>query len=713
MTNQMSKKLLDQIGGQIGGTLAGSRRGRVHALMPLGAADPEESGLELLDLGRTLWRGKWWIALAVAVATAWGWAWATKLATPLYTAQASVVLEPRQSTVVELEGVMSGLTGDQMTVNTEAEVLTSRRMMGQVVDALDLTRNPAFNPWAGATDDAGTAPSAQVQRDTTMRKVAQVFAVTNVRASYVFNVTAVTEDPVLSTDLANTLARVYVADQLQVKFDATQAATEWLTERVAGLKSELEAAETAVQVFVAGTELISPEALDGLSRQVKDTRARIASLTDARDAAGATLAGLDAALAKGDAAAIARVANDTALDRLIASGAGPDEIRARAETIRRRIEGDRARTEAQIGPIETSLAGLEASFEGQSADLVQLDQMKREAEASRAIYEYFLARLKETAVQQGIQQADARVLSEAAVPLWPSSPNRRRILATTMLFGLLAGAGYVLLREMLNTGFRTAEQLERHSGHSVFGQIPRIKGKKRRQILDYLVEKPTSAAAEAVRNLRTSLLLSNVDRPPKVILSTSAMPGEGKTTVAVALAQNFAGLGQRVLLMEGDIRRRVFDEYFRLEQNAGLLAVLAGEKSFESAVQRIDHLGIDVLVGGRTTTNAADLFSSDRFATLIAGLRKRYDIVIIDMPPVLLVPDTRIVARLTDAVLFSVKWDHTSRAQVTEAIRQFEIAGTDITGLVLTQIDPIGMRKYGYAGKYGAYGGYQSKYYTS
>ena len=161
MTNQMSKKLLDQIGGQIGGTLAGSRRGRVHALMPLGAADPEESGLELLDLGRTLWRGKWWIALAVAVATAWGWAWATKLATPLYTAQASVVLEPRQSTVVELEGVMSGLTGDQMTVNTEAEVLTSRRMMGQVVDALDLTRNPAFNPWAGATDDAASTADQQ------------------------------------------------------------------------------------------------------------------------------------------------------------------------------------------------------------------------------------------------------------------------------------------------------------------------------------------------------------------------------------------------------------------------------------------------------------------------------------------------------------------------------------------------------------------------
>jgi len=115
--------------------------------------------------------------------------------------------------------------------------------------------------------------------------------------------------------------------------------------------------------------------------------------------------------------------------------------------------------------------------------------------------------------------------------------------------------------------------------------------------------------------------------------------------------------------------------------------------------------------GGNSATNAADLFSSARFATLIDGLRQRYDTVIIDMPPVLLVPDTRIVAQLADAVLFAVKWDHTSRAQLAEAIRQFDIAGTRITGLALTQIDPKGMKKYGYAGKYGAYGSYQSKYY--
>ena len=332
--------------------------------------------------------------------------------------------------------------------------------------------------------------------------------------------------------------------------------------------------------------------------------------------------------------------------------------------------------------------------------------MRRETEASRALYEYFLTRLKETAVQQGMQQADARVLSEAAVPLGPSAPRRTRVLMLMLLLGGLAGAAAIVLREMLDSGFRTAEALEAETGLAVVGQVPRIPGASRAEVLDHLVANPTSAAAEAVRNLRTSLMLSNVDRPPRVILSTSAIPGEGKTTLALALAQNYAHLGRRVLLIEGDMRRQVFREYFALARTKGLRAVLGAEKSFEAVVQHAPGLGADVLTGGHSAANAADLFTSERFATLIEGLRQRYDVVVIDMPPVLLVPDARIVARHADAVLFAVRWDHTSRAQVTEAIRQFTLAGTAITGLVLSQIDPKGMKKYGYAGKYGAYGGY-------
>jgi capsular exopolysaccharide synthesis family protein len=696
VTNQMSSKLLAPIG----------RRARVLPPLP---TDPAEAEVDLVALGRTLWRGRLWLALSVVVSAAAAWVWAAGIAVPHYTARATVVLEPRQASVVDLDSVVSGLGADQMSVNTEAEVLISRRLMEQVTDRLGLTGDPEFNRWAGKP----APPPAEVQRDATIRKVAQAFSVKNVRASYVFKITAVTTAPAKSAALANALAEVYVADQLQVKFDATQAATGWLSERVAALKAELEASETAVQAFVAGTELVSPEALEGLSRQLKDTRARIADLEEAQAAAAAGRAALAGAIAAGDLAAIARAAGDSRLAAAVEGGAERAEIVARAEARVRRFAGTEARAETQIAALAASVRELAAAYDAQAADLVRLDQMQRETEASRALYETFLTRLKETAVQQGIQQPDARLLSAAALPVRASSPRTGQVVLLAMLAGaLIAGAGLVL-REMLHTGFRTADALEAETGHAVFGQIPRIRAKSRAAVLDHLVDHPASAAAEAVRNLRTSLILSNVDRPPKVILSTSAMPAEGKTTVAIALAQNFAGLGRRVLLMEGDIRRRVFDQYVDLEQNDGLLSVLSGRQSFEAVVQRVERIGVDVLVGGQSATNAADLFSSARFATLIEGLRQRYDVVVIDMPPVLLVPDTRIVARIADAVLFAVKWDHTSRAQIAEAIRQFDIEGTRITGLVLTQIDPKGMKKYGYAGKYGSYGGYQSKYYET
>ncbi|HCQ66208.1 MAG TPA: chain-length determining protein [Rhodobacteraceae bacterium] len=678
------------------------------------AAAPEAEEIDLVALARVLWRGKLWIAAAAVLFATAGWLWATRVAVPYYTAQATVVLEPSQASVVNLDSVVAGLGTDQLSINTEAEVLTSRRLMERLTGRLDLTADPEFNRWLGAE----ILPPPAVQHDTTLRAVAAAISVANLKASYVFEITAVTTDPAKSAALASALAEVYVADRLQVKFDATEAATGWLTERVAALKRELEASETAVQAFTAGTDLVSPEALAALGRQLKDNRARRADLARTRDAAAAELAALRAALTAGlgtglgtgDGAALA-AAGDATLAQLVADGAGPARIAARAETVAARLEDRRAGAEARITALAAAAEGLAAAYQAQSADLVRLEQMKREAEASRALYEYFLTRLKETAVQQGIQQADARVLSEAAPPLGPSAPRTRRTLVLMMLLGGVAAATLIALREMLNTGVRTAEALEAETGHAVFGQVPKIPARARAEVLAHLVENPTSAAAEAVRNLRTSLMLSNVDRPPQVILSTSAMPGEGKTTLAIALAQNYARLGRKVLLVEGDLRRRVFGEYFALAQNNGLRAVLGAENSFEAVVQPVAALGADVLTGGKSATNAADLFTSDRFATLIKGLRQRYDIIIIDMPPVLLVPDARIVAPRADAVLFAVKWDHTSRAQVAEAIRQFELAGTKITGLVLTQIDPKGMKKYGYAGKYGAYGTYKSDYY--
>ncbi len=511
-----------------------------------------------------------------------------------------------------------------------------------------------------------------------------------------------------------------------MKFEATQQATTWLSERVGELKVDLETAEAEVKSFTSNTNLVSVEALEGLNRQLKEARERFVNMGETRVEAEARLTLLETALAGGgDAARMLEVAADPDLRRVHARSGGGDLFLTRYELLLQRARQDVSRARVQEDSLRDSVAKLNEEFERQSDDLVALQQLQREAEASRLIYEYFLGgRLKETAVQAGIQEADSRFLSHAAVPRTPPSSPRKggRLMVLAGLVGLVLSAAAIILREVLHTGFRTAEELEAATGHTVMGgQIPRVPVRDTRAgVIRYLADKPTSAAAEAVRNLRTSVLLSNVDQPPQVIMVTSSLPGEGKTTTAIALAQNFVGMGKKVLLLEGgDIRRRVFSQYFDLDEarGGGLLAVLSGDRNIDEVVQFSDQVGgADVIIGEKSTTNAADIFSSDRFRAFMQDVRGIYDVILIDTPPVLVVPDARVIAGgAADAILYVVNWNATARSQVQYGVRQFDQGGTPVTGLALSRIDPPkGMRQYGYGGRHGgAYAAYGADYYNA
>ncbi|OWU74233.1 chain-length determining protein [Loktanella sp. 22II-4b] len=691
----------------------------------------EENGeINLGQIFRTLWRGKFWIILASLVTLLIGGYYAFVMAVPTYTATATVALESRQEQVVDIESVMTGLSGDQITINTEVEVIRSRELIGRLADRLNLAEDPEFNFWIrpkpaislgvviGLVRELilGPAPelpppSAQTVRDSVINMVLGRIFVSNVRQSYVFEITAVTEDPEKSALIANTLAELYIRDQLDVKFAATEKATEFLTERVSQLQVELEAAESAAKAFNAGTDLVSPEALIGLNRQIKELRDRLGEARTAQAQAEARVTALEEAAAAADTERMAALANDRTLDRIAtlmrnnpATGRASFDDRYEQIVARARLEADR--NAAQIRALESTIAQQEAQIERQSGDLVRLQQLEREAEASRLIYEYFLNRLKETSVQQGIQQADSRLLSRAVVPLSPAAPRKSMILALSLVLGAFLGATLILAREFAQNTFRVAEEMEMRTGYPVIGQIPAIPARRRKNVLKYLTEKPTSAAAEAIRNLRTSLLLSDIDSPPQIIMSTSSIPGEGKTTQSLALSQNLSGLGKKVLLIEGDIRRRVFAEYFDIEGRQGLLAVLSGEVALEDVVFHEERMKADILVGEKSAINAADVFSSERFTRFLAELRQKYDYIIIDTPPVLAVPDARVIGQSVDAIIYTVKWDSTSHRQVLDGLKSFENVNLRVSGLVLSQINHRGMKSYGYGDGYGSYSGY-------
>ncbi len=673
---------------------------------------------------RGLWAGRYTIAFITAMCLFVGGYYAFVGATPLFRAKAIVMLETREETVVNLDDVMGNLSGDASVVASEVEVLRARGLMGKVVDRLELSNDPEFNPTLrlptflsqirkeieeqlGITVSGSAPLNDEDIRNIAIDILLAQSTVRNIPKSLVFEISVQTTAPKKSARIADTIAELYILNQIEVKFDATAQATSWLTGRVAELEDELEANEARVTQFTAETELVTPAGLAALERQLKDLRDKV---DVARAVAEQKRARLNELQNANGLDAQREVAADPELEKVAIRLASVDDkalvnlFQARFARIVANAQDEAQKADIQLGSWQAAKDKVASQIERQSQDLIALQQLTREAEASRLLYEYFLGRLKETSAQQGIQQADSRILSSAVAPRAAASPKRGMILAMSAMFGLVFGAAVVLLSEWRNNTFRTARDLEEATGVTVLGQVPIIPGKNRQRTLAYLNERPTSAAAEAVRNLRTSVLLSNIDKTPKVIVSTSSVPGEGKTTNSLALALNCAGMGKRVLLIEGDIRRRVFSEYFPNEARGGLVSVLAGEVPFEQALHRDQVYGIDLLFGERSMINAADFFSSDAFAGFIDALRDHYDMIVIDTPPVLVVPDARILAQVSDAVLFTVKWDHTTRTQVEDALHMFKSANQKVSGLILSQVHPKGTKRYGYGDSYGAYG---------
>ncbi|WP_246082673.1 polysaccharide biosynthesis tyrosine autokinase [Rubellimicrobium rubrum] len=697
--------------------------------------------VDLLEVMRTLWRGKHSIALCAALTLSYGGYKAFVTAQPLYTATAQMALEVSTPSVMNVEAVVLGFAGDEASINTEMAVITSGDLIGRLVDELQLTQDPEFNGAIETSDDQPglIARAKDVVRGWLNRETATVEdpvlpeeerrdVIDAVRGAietgsswdtYVFTISATTEDPDKSALLANTLARVYRDDQARMKIEATEQAAEWLSGRVSELRSELDTHERRISDLRASSSLVSAEGLDALNGQAIELRSQLQQVRGQLERINERLQALRAAEFSDDI----QIKLDAAQDGQLESAAGAvasSEPGAQARFDRRFVqvilqtEAEQQRAEALITELQRRVDELSTQFEGQSVDFQELQQLEQEAEATRVLYESFLTRLKETTVQESVHQSDSRILTEAR-PGEQVAPRRSLMLVMALMAGLLLGSALVLLREFLQNTFRSAEELEQYTGRTVLGQIPRIPTRARVDTIKYLLSKPTSAAAEAIRNLRTSLLLSNVDRPPQVIMATSSVPNEGKTTLTIALAQNLAGLDKRVLLIEGDIRRRTFAAYFRQAPGkGGILSVIAGRDSLEGAVFRPEGLDIDVLAGEqRSNVNAADLFSSDSFQRLIEQARGAYDYIVIDTPPVLVVPDARVIGQLADAVVYVVHWDHTPKGQVEDGLRQFRSVNVPVTGLVLSRVDPKGMKRYGYGGRYGAYARYGRSYYEA
>lgn len=693
-----------------------------------------DGDIDLMAFMGILWRGKWWITLCAFGGLVLGGLWATQLALPLYSSSTVLVLQENEPSLIDIQSVVSGVSVESEAINTEIEVIKSRGLMEKVVLELSLLNDPEFNGTLAETsmfsvagligllkggDDEPRSPSEQDLLNDAVTSLLSRVSVSTKRQTYAITISVTTEDSEKSKIIANTIAGTYRQDQVQVKFDTLDEGVTWLTERVVELEAEIQERDAALKKASAEADYINAEGLELMNRQVRDLTERLLGEKRDSESASENFFFLRSAVDAQNVDLVIEATQDPTLQRLAGSMEASEVwketsifvMRLNILLARARTDMDRAMT--QVNSLQETVSAFESRVDQQAVKLGQMQQMQRELETVSVLYETFLTRLKETTIQQGIQSPDARVLSKAISGV-KVAPRTMIVCAISLLLGTLIGTGAILLREFRANTIRNAEDLEILTGEAVIGQIPLFPIRARDDLLQYLKDKPTSAAVEAIRNLRTSLLLSRLDSPPKVIMSTSTIPGEGKTTLSISLAQNLAGLGKRVLLIEGDIRRRTLNEYFQHDADrSGILSVISGEVTLQDAVFHHEVLNADVLVGEQSKSNAADVFSSENFKKFIERARDSYDFVIIDTPPVLVVPDARIIGQLCDRIMFSVKWDSTAKTQIRAALNEFRAVQLNVSGLVLSQVDMKGMKRYGYGDRSGAYGSYGGGYYDT
>ena len=666
---------------------------------------------------------------------------ALKRVTPRYTAVGPLIYDPNRFKPAELQSILQVDPTTEAIMASQAEVLRGLRLIEPVAHQLNLFANPEFNPalrppplrvrlWRRAQSlfadqrqpaTSATGPPTTSSANAVLLDVQRAMQVRPINASHVLEVSFTGEDPVLAAAIVNNLMDTYIKAQLAAKFSAVDKARTWLETRAAELRTEVRTAEGRIADY---------RARQGLVRGVHaglDTE-QISQLTEDLAHARADLANaegrLDAARNHTGAAALAAVAPSVvqlreqtgALSSQLQSMStrlGPNHpevlaLRRQIEQGQRDVAAETARvvaaTEAEVRVARDRVAALQADLAAAQTRVdhseqaqIPLNALERDADASRTLLAAVLARIQETAQRAAVETVDAHEVSLAVPPDAPSFPRTGPMLAAATVFGLLFGLFIVYLQELGDTSLRSGEEV-RALGLPCLALIPEMGRRRigRLRVEDYAALKPLSGFAEQVRGLRAGLWKGGTLRPG-VVAITAARPAEGKTTLALALARVAAMAGERVALLDCDLRRPALARLLSAEGQPGLAECLIGNTTLEAVVRKDPLTSLDYIPAGSAGADAAGLFMSDAMARVLQTLRQEYDLVLLDAPPALAVSDTRLIAQLADATLFCARWQRTRREVARNAIELLEEAQASIAGIVLTRVDARVHGRSGYA----------------
>src|SRR4051812_37938477 len=666
------------------------------------------------------------------------------LAKPMYTANARIMMDTRQTQVLDKNSGTNSALIDPGFVDSQVEIINSDDLILSVVRRLHLTDDPEFNGSNPGLLSAitgkltglfgrGEPPSQERLERAVIESIQGNLRVERLLTTYVLSLSYRAHSPDEAAKIANAVANAYLVGALEAKYQSTKRATEWLQQRSVELSEQATASDRAVQAFKAEHNIVGTSRGLMSEQQLSDLNTQLLQARGATAEAKARLDRIDA-ISDQDLAqpTVTDALNNSVITRLRAQYLdlaaqyadwsrryGKTHLAAvnlanKMEELRKNIAdelhriGDAYRSDYEIAKsreasLEKSMKELVAQAGNKGQAEVKLRDLESAADTYRNLYNSFLEKLQSATQNQSFPLSEARLISTATTPDRKSSPRSVLALVGGLVGGLCLGLGAAFARELLNDVLRTPGEVEEELGVKCLGVLPDIRPAERRGglfgtsargsmpgVSRYVVDHPFSRFAETLRNIKVSIDVARMSREIKVIGIVSSLPKEGKTTVAANFAQLIAMTGHRAVLIDGDLHTRSLTRELSPNANSGLVEALSDPAAFGHYVQRSTETGLDFLpsVVASRMVNSADLIASKAMADLLAVLREQYEYIIIDLAPVMPVADSKAFSPLIDAMVYVIEWGSTTRAAVQESVSGSEVLQKKLLGAVLNRADP-------------------------
>src|SRR5437016_4347749 len=660
-----------------------------------------------------------WLILSFLLAVVTIVAIATFRMQPVYVATTRIELDRENANILPFQGTDSYdvLMDLENYIETQSKILTSETLALQTIRNNALSSRPEFSSPNGPSEAIATGTLANQKRPPELGEFLGSLTVKRVPNSHLLDVSFESTDPQLAARIVNAHIASYIEQNFRRKYEATTRATTWLTDQLTELKIRVQKAEDARIAYERQNQIwtlddkqnITSQRLSDINKQLTDAQSERMKKESLYQFAKS-----------GNLDAVPQIQSNLALTELLKKRSevssdytdalnqyGPNfpkvqrlqaqlkdydqSIEKEKKNILAVLESDYREAQQRESLLTQALDQQKAETNHMAEKLVEYNILKREAEANKILYEGLMTKLKETAISQGLRSSNIRVVDPAMIPSTPARPAKTRNLALGFLVGLVGGIGLALLREYLDNTVKTPDDIETlarlpslavvphftgsngHARKRGLLQVPAANGHEMRTELA-AQHLPKSQMSESFRALRTSILLSLADHPPQVILVTSALPREGKTTAAANLAVPFAPVGDSTVLVDADLRKPGIGRLLNLGTGkyAGLSSYLAGASSLD--LVSVPHPSIPNLVAiptGPLPPNPAALLSSHRLAEGIAELRTKFKFVVMDSPPIMAATDAVIVSVNFDGVLNVLSRDETHKGAlaVTRCLR--------------------------------------------